>query len=1411
MSRGQLTARTSRWTVGLLALIAYVPVLLTKPGRLPADTKLFLYLNPGRLIADAPFTWDTRQFGGWVPHQTIAYLWPQGPWYWLLDQLGVPDWVAHRLWIGTLLFLAALGVFWAARLLGMPKHAAIVAAVVYQVSPYILPYVSRTSAMLLPWAAVGWLVGLTIKSVTSEHRWRYPALMALVLLSCSAVNATAVMMIAPAPILWLVHALMQRTIGWRRALEAALRIGGLGVAVSLWWIAMLRAQGAYGADVLAYSESLQATSLTSASTETLRGMGYWLFYVRDPYAFTTTASQTYMESGRAIAISFALLLICMAGLALTRWSQRRYAALLVLAGIILAVGVHPIDDASPLMSPLAENSRSSLALAIRSSTRALPMSNFGLALGAGALVAALAATRWRMRSLAPLLVVLLAVVNLPALFDGNLVDPALERDETPPAAWLEAASELSETSSEYRVLQLPGSEFGAFRWGYTVDPPLPGLTTKPLVTRDLLPLGSPGAMDLLYALDDRVQDHTLDPSSIAAVARYLGVDTIWVANDLAFDRFRTPRPEEVAQLFRLQPDGLGEPVGYGAATPNLPVIPMVDETALSSADLGTPLAPVELVPVDDPVSIVRASDRVVVLVGSGDGVVDAAGAGLLEGDEALRYAADVTSDDQLNGATVIVTDSNRDRAHHWRSSQDVSGFTETGGDGSDVQRIDEGDQRLPVFGPVSDADDQTIATLDTGLVVTASGYGEPFAYRPEQRPAMAVDGDPSTAWVVADRSDPIGHFLNVSSTDGTLRLLQPQTLMANRRISSVRITGDTASNPVDVVLGPESLTGEGQTVAVTAGVPVTITITGVAERVGGVDSGPSAVGFAELGLGVNTEVVRVPVTAVDVDADTPTAVVLTRLRVDPRNRWRSDPEKTIEREFTLAAAHDFTLTATVQSNDRAPESVLDALSGTSGGTTSNRHLTGVPSARGISAADHNVDSAWTSPFDQAVGSTLTVPLNDSTLGGEPLTDLGIVQYLDGQHSLITAVQVVASNGTSYDLEVRAPDEDGKSTLILPEALTGRQFTLTVTAIDPATTIDRRFGELTTLPVSIRELVSPAIPLPVRGGHGDPYCDDTLLTIDGEPIGLVTTEGGDPEKMTTCEPLRLSAGTHRISTANGLVGGLDVNQLVFDDGVADIQRSAPPAVTVERTRTTRTATVEACPTGCWLIMGEGFNTGWTASTGDDSLGAPQQVGGGFNGWWLPPSEAATVVNIEWQAQPPVTVALVLSALAVLGCIALAIGRPRRWRANPSLTMQPWTAEPPHFERDFWKLVPLRPAALSAGALVVMTGLLVSPVMALVALAPAVAVVVLRRPAIFAISALVLATAIGARITQRQVLDRHLANAGWPGIWEKLHGPGLLVVMLLVAAALIDRSARPAPAPATHDGDAPSTTPINHGPR
>lgn len=1365
MRHARLTAGVSRLGLSVLAMLAYVPALLARPGRMPTDTKLYLYLDPGRLITDAPFTWDTRQFGGWVPHQVIAYLWPQGPWYWTFERLGVPDWVAHRLWIATLLFLGGAGVMWAARLLGLSRSGAFVAAAVYQLSPYVLPYLSRTSAMLLPWAALGWIVGLTVRAATSGHRWRHPALLALVLLSCSAVNATAVMMIAPAPVLWLLHSTLQGTIPLRRAVATAARISALAVPVSLWWMQMLRTQGTWGADVLSYSESLQATSLTSTSMETLRGAGYWLFYVRDPYAFTTSASQQYMESGRVMATGFALVLLALIGLTVVRWAHRRFAALLILAGIVLAVGVHPIADASPLMSPLAENSRSALSLAIRSSTRALPVSNLGLALAIGALVTAVGATRFRLRSLAPLLVVLIAVANLPVLLNGGFVDRALERDESPPTAWLEASAHLDNTSSEYRVLQLPGSEFGAFRWGYTVDPPLPGLTTKPLVTRDLLPLGSAGLMDLLYALDDRVQAGVLDPAALAPVARMLGVDTVWVANDLAFDRFRTPRPSAVARQLLGAPD-IGAPLDFGDATVNRPDIPMVDESAIASTDDALP--PVQLAPVARPLPVVRAADRTVLLVGSGDGVIDAAAAGLLHGDEALVYAADRID---ARPSLVILTDSNRDRAHHWRSSQDVSGFTESGGDTRDALLLDEGDQRLPVFGASNEPSDQTVAVLDGGLTVRASGYGEPFAYRPEQRAAMAVDGDPGTAWVVADRNDPVGQFIEVSATDGRLNLLQPQDSVANRRITSVRIDHGGSSS-IQVALDGRSLEAPGQEVEVPPGTPLRITITGIGPRPGGTDTGPSAVGFAELGIGSHTEVVRLPTFAEP--QGVPIAVVLQRLRTDPLNRWRSDPEPTIEREFTVSHPHALDGFVRLRLDARAGDAEMNALDGTTG-PVADRRLTGDPWSRGVFAADDDPGTAWTSPFQRALGSTLTFTSTDDSRD-----TLVLQQPTDDRHSTITGLRITQADRADT-VTVPPPDGDGRSTVTLRTPLRRGDFTLEVTAVASRFTIDRRFAERTELPVAIRELEGVGRSQFALTDHA-PYCATDLVSIDGEPLGVSMDEtvftalrAGQSVERPLCDPVDLGAGTHRVSSHRS--PGLQVDAVVLRSPDTAAPAATPPTVTLERTRLTRTATVSPCPDGCWMVLGEGHNKGWRASVDGESLGEPVQVAGGMNGWWLPPSDTPTVVRMEWTAQTPVNVALAASALGVLVCIGLALRVHRRTR--PVIDAR---VAPPRLDRTVLAPVPLRAAVASAATAVVLAALIAQPSAALVAAAPAALVLATRRPRIAAVAATLLFSAVAAMAVIRQVTMRFPADAAWPARFEHLHRPGMVVVALLMAGCL-----------------------------
>ena len=65
--------------------------------------------------------WDPNVGMGTVTHQTIGYLFPMGPYYWVFDKLGVPDWVAQRIWLGSLLFFAALGMLCLLRDFGVAR------------------------------------------------------------------------------------------------------------------------------------------------------------------------------------------------------------------------------------------------------------------------------------------------------------------------------------------------------------------------------------------------------------------------------------------------------------------------------------------------------------------------------------------------------------------------------------------------------------------------------------------------------------------------------------------------------------------------------------------------------------------------------------------------------------------------------------------------------------------------------------------------------------------------------------------------------------------------------------------------------------------------------------------------------------------------------------------------------------------------------------------------------------------------------------------------------------------------------------------------------------------------------------------------------------------------------------------
>jgi arabinofuranan 3-O-arabinosyltransferase len=274
------TTATARLHAGLAA-VAYVPLLLTRPGWVSADTKTYLYLDPGQLLGRATSMWDPSIGMGGVPHQRIGFLWPMGPFYWLAEALALPDWVAQRLWWGTIVFAAGAGLAYLLRALGWSGPGVTAATFAYALSPVILTLIARLSGVLLPFAGLPWLVAFTV--LTVRHRgWRYPALFALTVATFGSVNATGLLLVGVAPVVWLLYAVWgAREARPLRVLGAAARIAVPTLAVSAWWIAGLNVQRTHGIEIIRYTETAETVASASTSHEVWRGLGYWFFYGRE--------------------------------------------------------------------------------------------------------------------------------------------------------------------------------------------------------------------------------------------------------------------------------------------------------------------------------------------------------------------------------------------------------------------------------------------------------------------------------------------------------------------------------------------------------------------------------------------------------------------------------------------------------------------------------------------------------------------------------------------------------------------------------------------------------------------------------------------------------------------------------------------------------------------------------------------------------------------------------------------------------------------------------------------------------------------------------------------------------------------------------------------------------------------------
>ena len=433
----------------LLALVAYVPYLLSSPGRVAADTKQYLYLDPGRLLSSAASLWDPGYGAGTVTHQNVGYLFPMGPYYWLTDQLGVPDWLAQRFFGASISFAAGAGVLFLLATLGWRhRWSAAAGALVFMLTPYQLAYSGRISAILLPWAGLPWMIALTIRAVR-RGGWRDPAWFALLTVTVGGTNATSLLYAGLAPALWLGFAVLSGEAGARRALHAAARIVLLVLVTSTWWISGLVLQGSYGINYLDVSESVRTVAQGSSPTEVLRGLGNWFFYGGDAIGPWIDAAVDLTTRPWLLAVSFAVPLLAIVAAVTTRWRYRIYFVALLLVGIVAAVGAYPYGAPTPLGGAFKEwATGSSAGLAMRSTPRAVPLVALALAVLLAAGLEAVARSRRGARTgavAAGLVGVLVLLTFAPVWRDGYVADRNSREDV--PAYWHEAAAALDRDGS----------------------------------------------------------------------------------------------------------------------------------------------------------------------------------------------------------------------------------------------------------------------------------------------------------------------------------------------------------------------------------------------------------------------------------------------------------------------------------------------------------------------------------------------------------------------------------------------------------------------------------------------------------------------------------------------------------------------------------------------------------------------------------------------------------------------------------------------------------------------------------------------------------------------------------------------------------------------------------------------------
>ena len=1244
-----------------LAAVCLALFLLTfaqNSGQIATDTKLDLIVDPLHFLHSALSLWDPTANAGQLQNQAYGYLFPMGPFFAAGHALHLAPWVVQRSWESLLLVAMFLGMFRLSRALGLQRFwPAVLAGLVYALSPRILSELTSISAELTPTVALPWILAPLVRGANGASPRRSAALSGVAILFAGGTNAAATLAVLPVPALWL----LTRRRGPRRRALITYWIVAV-VLASLWWALPLVLLGRYSPPFLDWIEAAQNTTATTSLSATLRGVPHWENYL-GPSIWP--AGWIYVSSAVAVVATSAVAAFGMLGLARRGTPNRGFLAATLACGFVLVTFGH-VGEVTPPFAGAARTLLDGPLNAFRNIHKFEPMVTLPVALGCGIAIDRLHLPVWTttgrlrlrlpVRALAICSGLAIAALSLAPAVGGRLV--AHPRTETTAAWWPKAASWLATHAAHTRALVVPGAPTPSYIWGDTVDDALQPLARSPWLTRSSTPLAQAGLQRLLVATEQALTIGT-DVPSLAAVLAREGIGYLVLRNDLAAVRSGAT-PQDIVRATITNSPGferarsfgadLGGSTSYndvidgGAARPR-PAVEIFRVTAAAG--------PVSLMSLDHSVAANGSSDTLPDLVSAG-----------LSADDPVFFGHDPSP--RAGPDDVHVT------TDGIRRQQASFGGTFARSDTLTPGQPFVGSRAAYDFLPPDPGPLSTVRYTGISSVTASSSGADVYApaqIGPDREPWSVFDGDGATAWTSSATGKAVGQWLDV-------HFLVPIGATSVRLAfapgvgplpTAIRVTTDSG-----VRLDPVGPTTATQSVALPPGKTRSLRITVAAVDGGGPGN---AVGISTLSVpGVS------PQRALDVPGDSAADVLSFTAAPGYRSGClpapagvacqddlvgRGEEDADLARDFTVSRAGDYAMSALVRlSGSPQLDQRLDAALPVQ--ATASSRVSADPQVRPGAAVDGLPDTTWiAAPGDRRPTLTLTLPHRTVVRG---------VYLHTARGAAAAAPERVRITVGSATWTGPVP-KDGAITL--PRPVSGSTVSVSVLQADLRRSTSMTDARSTLLPTGISTLTitgaaatdAASVPATVTFD-----CAAGLAaTVDGRrvPLAVIATTSdvfsGTPVVARTCtaSSQRLTSGPNRLSLAR-TAWALPAAVTLTRTGASLAGPFLPAGTTTVRSwgSTARRVQVNS-PGRSVLVVHENYNTGWRASVHGHRLQAVE-VDGWQQAFVVPAGTDGTVV-LDYGPQRTFDVGLVVGLLAALLVVAFALlRRPGRWADTAALT-------------------------------------------------------------------------------------------------------------------------------------------------